>query len=175
MKSAQFGYAGIYPSVDSTAFVAQNASLVGDVSVGKDASIWYGAVLRGDVDKIVVGDSTNIQDLTVVHTDRAQGSTEIGMCVTVGHSCILHACTIMDYAFVGMGSIVMDRAVMERESMLAAGSLLTKGKVVKTGELWAGRPARMLRMLTDEEILHLRESAENYVALAREYLSSLGA
>ncbi|AGR79070.1 carbonic anhydrase [Anaplasma phagocytophilum str. HZ2] len=170
MREVLVPYAGVSPSVDSTAFIAGNARIIGDVCIGKNASIWYGTVLRGDVDKIEVGEGTNIQDNTVVHTDSMHGDTVIGKFVTIGHSCILHACTLGNNAFVGMGSIVMDRAVMEEGSMLAAGSLLTRGKIVKSGELWAGRPAKFLRMMTEEEILYLQKSAENYIALSRGYL-----
>ncbi|QJC27874.1 protein YrdA [Anaplasma platys] len=163
-------YDGIAPRVDKTAFVASNASIIGDVVIGKNVSVWYGVVLRGDVDKIFVGEGTNIQDNTVVHTDSEHGKTAIGKFVTVGHGCILHACTVMDRAFVGMGSTVMDRSIMEEGSMLAAGSLLTRGKVIKSGELWAGRPAKLLRVMSEEEILHLQKSAESYIELSRKYL-----
>ena len=170
IKGCLLSYDDVVPSVDSTAFVAHNAYVIGAVSLSGNVSIWYGAVLRGDVDKIFVGEGTNIQDLTVVHTDSEHGDTQIGKFVTVGHSCILHACTVKDKAFVGMGSIVMDRAIIEEEGMLAAGSLLTKGKVVGSRELWAGRPAKFMRCLTDEEVLHLQRSSENYVRLSRRYI-----
>ncbi|MGN7678214.1 MAG: gamma carbonic anhydrase family protein [Anaplasma sp.] len=166
-------YMGIVPFVDATAFVADNARLIGQVSIGKNVSIWYGSTLRGDVGKIIVGESTNIQDHTVVHTDSRYGDTEIGRFVTVGHGCILHACTLMDRVLVGMGSLIMDRAVMEEGSMLAAGSLLTREKVVKSGELWAGRPAKYLRNLLDDEISYLQESAQGYVELSRQYLTAM--
>ncbi|WP_042892785.1 gamma carbonic anhydrase family protein [Anaplasma marginale] len=163
-------YMGVLPSVDSTAFVADNARLIGRVAVGKNASIWFCSVLRGDVGKIVVGEGSNIQDNTVVHTDREYGDTAIGKFVTVGHGCILHACSLMDKAFVGMGCVIMDRALMEECSMLAAGSLLTRGKVVKSGELWGGRPAKYMRMLSDQELAYLQQSADGYIELSRSYL-----
>ncbi|ASI47951.1 MAG: gamma carbonic anhydrase family protein [Anaplasma ovis] len=171
MGNASFtSYMGTLPSVDPTVFVAENAHLIGQVTVGKSASIWFGSVLRGDVGKIVVGEGSNIQDNTVVHVDQEYGDTEIGKFVTVGHGCILHACSIMDKAFVGMGCVVMDRALMEECSMLAAGSLLTRGKVVKSGELWGGRPAKYMRMLSDQELAYLQQSADGYIALSRSYL-----
>ncbi|ACZ48944.1 putative hexapeptide transferase family protein [Anaplasma centrale str. Israel] len=163
-------YMGVLPSVDSTAFVADNARLIGRVAVGKNASIWFCSVLRGDVGKIVVGEGSNIQDNTVVHTDQEYGDTEIGKFVTVGHGCILHACSLMDKTFVGMGCVIMDRALMEECSMLAAGSLLTRGKVVKSGELWGGRPAKYMRMLSDQELAYLQQSADGYIELSRSYL-----
>ena len=171
MGNASFkSYMGALPSVDSTAFVAENAYLIGQVTVGKDASIWFGSVLRGDVGKIVVGEGSNVQDGTVVHVDQKYGNTEVGKFVTIGHGCILHACSIMDKAFVGMGCVIMDRALMEECSMLAAGSLLTRGKVVKSGELWGGRPAKYMRMLSDQELTYLQQSADRYIALSRSYL-----
>ena len=170
IKGSILSFAGVMPFVDSTAFIAHNACVIGDVTIRKNVSVWYGAVLRGDVDKIFIGEGTNIQDLTVIHTDSEHGDTNIGKFVTVGHGCILHACTIKDKAFVGMGSTVMDRAVIEKEGMLAAGSLLTKGKVVGSGELWAGRPAKFLRHLTADEVMHLQRSSDNYVILSRKYI-----
>lgn len=165
-------YEGITPRIDDTAFIACNSCVVGDVVIGRNVSVWYGVVLRGDVDKILIGEGTNIQDNTVIHTDSEYGQTAIGRFVTVGHGCILHACTVMDRAFVGMGSTVMDRAVMEEDSMLAAGSLLTRGKVIKSGELWAGRPAKLLRKLSVEEMKYLQKSAQSYIELSRKYLES---
>ena len=162
-------YCDAFPNVSSTAFIADNACLIGDVSVHSESSVWFGAVLRGDVDKIVIGEGTNVQDNTVIHTDRNFGDTKIGKFVTIGHACILHACTIMDTAFVGMGSVVMDSAIIEEGAMLAAGSLLTRGKVVKSGEIWAGRPAKFLRKLSYEETLHLMQSAKDYIELSRQY------
>ncbi|MCU7611280.1 gamma carbonic anhydrase family protein [Anaplasma capra] len=169
-NASLIGHMGVFPSVDSTAFVAENARLIGQVTVGRNASIWFCSTLRGDVGKIIVGEGANIQDNTVVHVDREYGDTTIGKFVTIGHGCILHACSLMDMAFVGMGSVVMDRALMEERSMLAAGSLLTRGKVVKSGELWGGRPAKYVRMLSDEEMQYLQTSADGYITLSRSYL-----
>lgn len=153
----------------SSVFIAHGACVIGDVILDEETSIWYNCVLRGDVGKIFVGKSTNIQDLTMIHVDVNYGDTEIGDFVTVGHSCLLHACTISDNAFVGMGSIVMDGAFLEEHSMLAAGSLLTRSKVVRKGELWSGRPAKFTRFLTDEEIEGIRHSADSYSELAKKY------
>ncbi|WP_395877762.1 gamma carbonic anhydrase family protein [Ehrlichia muris] len=163
-------YKNFVPNVDNTVFIAPTASVIGNVYIGKDASVWYNSVLRGDVGIISVGEGTNIQDNTVVHVDRNYGDTEIGKMVTVGHGCILHACQIHDYAFIGMGSIIMDNVIMEKNTMLASGSLVTKGKIIKSGELWVGRPAKFFRMLSEEEINHIKESANNYIQLSREYL-----
>ncbi|AHX05058.1 gamma carbonic anhydrase family protein [Ehrlichia japonica] len=163
-------YKNFVPNIEDTVFIAPTASVIGNVYIGKDASVWYNSVLRGDVGIISIGEGTNIQDNTVVHVDRNYGDTEIGKMVTVGHGCILHACQIHDYAFIGMGSIIMDKVIMEKNTMLASGSLITKGKVIKSGELWGGRPAKFFRMLSEEEINHIKESANNYIQLSREYL-----
>ncbi|QGR02889.1 gamma carbonic anhydrase family protein [Ehrlichia ruminantium] len=165
-----FNYKCIVPNISSEVFVASTAVIIGDVHISMRCSIWYNSVLRGDVGRIVIGMGTNIQDNTVIHVDRNHGDTNIGSMVTVGHGCILHACEIHDYVFVGMGSIIMDNVVIEKNAMIAAGSLVTKGKIVKTGELWAGRPAKFFRMLSNEEIEEISKSADNYIELARDYL-----
>jgi gamma-carbonic anhydrase len=177
-------YRGTLPTIDSSAFIAQTAILSGDVRIGKNSGIWYGCVLRGDVTKIVVGENTNIQDNSVLHGTRpnhaqnktgAEGSpTIIGNNVTIGHGAIIHACTIKDNSFVGMGSIVMDMAVVEEFGMLAAGAVLTPGKVVKSGQIWAGNPAKYFRDMTEVEKNYIKISADNYAELAREYKESEG-
>lgn len=172
-------YRGILPTIDSTAFIAHNAIISGDTVIGKNVGIWYGCVIRGDVAKIRIGDNTNIQDNTVIHVTRANhvqnktgdegGPTIIGSGVTVGHSAIIHACVIEDHAFIGMGSVVMDLARVEEFGMLAAGAVLTPGKVVKKGQIWAGNPAKYFRDLTEAEKNYIKTSAENYIELANEY------
>jgi carbonic anhydrase/acetyltransferase-like protein (isoleucine patch superfamily) len=172
-------YRGIKPNIDPSSFVALNAIISGDVVIGKNVGIWYGCVIRGDVEKIRIGDDTNIQDNTVIHVTRANhvqnktgdkgAPTIIGKGVTVGHSAVIHACTIEDYAFVGMGCVVMDLSRVETFGMLAAGAILTPKKVVKSGQIWAGNPARYLRDLTPEEKNYIKTSAQNYVELMQEY------
>ena len=172
-------YRGITPKIDSSSFIASTAIVSGDVVIGKNVGIWYGCVLRGDVEKIRIGDDTNIQDNTVIHVTRANHAqnktgdegapTIIGKGVTVGHSAIIHACIIEDYAFIGMGSIMMDLAKVESYGMLAAGAVLTPGKIVKSGQIWAGNPAKYFRDLTEAERNYIKISAENYMDLAREY------
>ncbi|ABD46435.1 hexapeptide transferase family protein [Neorickettsia sennetsu str. Miyayama] len=165
---------GTFPSTADTYFIAENAFLIGNVTVGTRSSIWYGCNIRGDVNYINIGSYTNIQDCTMIHVSHGEkGHTEIGNYVTVGHQCLLHACTLMDETFVGMGSIIMDGAIMESGSMVAAGSLVTSNKRIKSGELWLGRPAKFVRILTAEEISHIRESAIRYAALAEEYIRDL--
>ncbi|MBM3580053.1 MAG: gamma carbonic anhydrase family protein [Alphaproteobacteria bacterium] len=174
-----FPYNNIQPSIDPSAFVAHTAIISGDVSIGKNSGIWYGCVLRGDVTKITIGENTNIQDNCVLHGTRpnhAQNKTGsegapviVGSNVTIGHNAIIHACVIEDYAFVGMGAIIMDLARVEKFGMLAAGAMLTPGRVVKSRQIWAGNPAKYFRDMTKEEIDYIQISADNYAQLAREY------
>ena len=157
------------PNINKGAFIADTAKVIGDVTIGEDSNIWFGTVLRGDVHEIVIGDRTNIQDNSVVHVSYESAGAYIGSDVTIGHGCIIHACTIMDRAFIGMGSLLMDKAMVQEHAMLAAGSLLTPNKVVPSGELWGGRPAKFMRKLTDEDIKHFSWSADHYVQLAKTY------
>ncbi len=162
-------YRGITPKIDGTAFVAENAAIIGDVEIGAGAGIWFGATLRGDVNDIKIGARTNIQDGTVIHTSLGVQGTYIGDDVTVGHMALLHACTIGNRAFIGMQSLVMDEVVVEDEAMVAAGSMVTPRKRIPRHQLWGGRPARYMRDMTPEEIEYLQISADRYAALAKEY------
>ena len=162
-------YQGTLPTIDPSCFIAPNATLIGDVHVGEGSNIWFGCVLRGDVHEIRVGKRTNIQDLTMVHVARGKFGTYIGDDITIGHSAIIHAATLEDGCFVGMGATVMDGAVIESKAMLGAGALLSPGKRIGSGELWAGVPARKIRDLREEEIAGFPASAKNYVALAEQY------
>lgn len=172
-------YRNILPKIADSAFIADNAVISGDTVIGDNSGIWYGCVIRGDVAKIRIGSDTNIQDGTIVHVTRANhlqnktgaagGPTIIGDGVTIGHQAIIHACTIGDHAFIGMGAVIMDLAVVEEYGMVAAGAILTPGKIVKSGELWGGNPARFMRMLSDKEKEYIAISAQNYAELAAEY------
>ncbi|WP_194745147.1 gamma carbonic anhydrase family protein [Thermaurantiacus tibetensis] len=162
-----YPFAGRLPELAPSAWVAPTAAVVGDVTLGEGASVWYNCVLRGDVMPIRVGARSNIQDGTVVHVTRRLAETVIGADVLVGHSCMIHGCTLMDRAFVGLGAIVMDGCVVEPDGMVAAGALLTPGKRVGGRELWAGRPAKLVRLLSDEEVARNRAGAAGYVELAR--------
>ena len=163
-------FKNIFPKIDGSAFVAENAVIIGDVEIGGESSIWYNCVLRGDVNNIKIGARTNIQDGTVIHVSSTGQGTYIGDDVTVGHMALLHACTIRDRAFIGMKACVMDDAVIEEEAMVAAGALVTPGKRIPSRQLWGGSPARYMRDLTVEEIKFLKFSADRYVELPREYL-----
>jgi len=162
---------GFVPKVDPTAFVAANATLVGDVEVAANASLWFGVILRGDGPGIRIGESSNLQDGTVVHVARRGLMTVVGKNVTVGHMVLLHACEVQDDAFVGMHSTVLDGAVIEGEAMVAAGALIPPGKVVRRGELWAGNPGRKLRNLTEKDYENFKRVVADYVTLARSYSS----
>jgi carbonic anhydrase/acetyltransferase-like protein (isoleucine patch superfamily) len=172
-------YRTILPNIDSTAFIAHTAIISGDTKIGKNSGIWYGCVLRGDVTKITIGDNTNIQDNCVLHGTRpnhAQNKTGnkdapviVGSGVTIGHNAIIHACIIEDNSFIGMGSIVMDLAQVEEFGMLAAGAVLTPGKIVKSGQIWAGNPAKYFRDMNEAERNYIKISADNYAEMAAEY------
>lgn len=163
-------YKDIHPQLGSDIFVADTARVIGDVVIGDHSNIWYGCVLRGDVNDIKVGMRTNIQDGTVVHVSSTLQGTYIGNDVTIGHMALIHACTIGDAAFIGMQACVMDGAEIEGGAMVAAGALVTPGKKVPSGQLWAGSPAKYMRDLTDEERAYIKHSAAHYVRLAGEYL-----
>jgi carbonic anhydrase/acetyltransferase-like protein (isoleucine patch superfamily) len=162
-------YQGIWPRIADSAFIAAGAVVVGDVTIGEEANIWFGCVLRGDVQSITIGDRTNIQDGTVIHVTRKIGPTVIGSEVTVGHMALIHAATVEDRAFVGMGSRMLDFSCIESGGYLAAGAVLTPRKRVPTGELWAGNPAKLLRSINADEADWIPKSAEHYVALAGHY------
>jgi carbonic anhydrase/acetyltransferase-like protein (isoleucine patch superfamily) len=173
-------FGGKTPRVDPAAFVAPGARLVGDIDIGPEASIWYNCVLRGDVNRITIGARTNIQDGSVIHVDspkpghEAGHPTIIGADVLIGHLAMVHGCILHDRAFVGLGAIVMDGCEIESEGMLAAGAMLTPGKRIPAGQLWAGRPAKYVRDLSPEELAGQREGVAHYVALAKAHAEALG-
>jgi carbonic anhydrase/acetyltransferase-like protein (isoleucine patch superfamily) len=160
---------GFTPKVEPTAFIAANATLVGDVEIAANASIWFGCILRGDGPGIRVGENSNLQDGTVVHVAARGLMTTVGRNVTVGHMALLHACEVQDGAFIGMHSTVLDGAVIESEAMVAAGALIPPGKIVRRGELWAGNPARKLRDLTGKDYETFKRIVADYVTLSKSY------
>ncbi len=157
------------PQLEDGVFLAASAEVIGRVKIGRDSSVWYQSVLRGDVHDIVIGRRSNIQDHCVLHTSHGVSPCIVGDDVTVGHRVILHGCEVQDRCLVGMGSIVMDRAVLESGCLLAAGSLVPEGRVLRGGFLYAGVPARERRELTDDEIAFLAASARHYVEVARNH------
>lgn len=171
-------YRGAMPTLGARAYVDPAATLIGDVVLGEDVSLWPGVVVRGDVNFIRIGARTNVQDGTVVHVSHdgphaklGGFATVIGEDVTIGHKAIVHACRIGDACLVGMGAIVLDGAVVEKHGFVGAGALVAPGKVVGSGEMWLGNPARKERMLSDAEIEALYYSAKHYVRLKDEYLA----
>lgn len=161
-------YKGIEPKIDETAFIAESADLVGQVTIERNANIWYGTVLRADDNYITVGENTNIQDGSIVHISE-KFPTIIGKNVTVGHKSIIHGCEIGDNTLIGMGSIVLDGAKVGEFTLLGAGSLVPPGKEIPSGVLAMGSPAKVIRELSDEEKENLTNSALKYVKLANNH------
>ena len=171
-------YRDILPTVGQRAYVDPAATVIGDVVLGDDVSIWPGTIVRGDVNFIRIGARTNVQDGSVIHVSHdgphaklGGFATVIGEDVTIGHKAIVHACRIEDACLVGMGATVLDGAVMQKHAFLGAGALLTPGKVMGEGEMWLGSPAKFARRLSDAEIEALFYSARHYVKLKDEYLT----
>lgn len=155
---------GYAPFIGEHTWLAPNATVVGDVHIGKNCSIWYQAVLRGDVGKITIGDATNVQDGVVIHSTTGKSTVTIGERVTIGHRAIIHGCTIHDEALIGMGAVVLDNAVIESGAVVAAGAVILENTRVKAGTIWAGVPARPVKQLDiDQSREQLRRSAEGYV------------
>jgi gamma-carbonic anhydrase len=162
-------FKGFVPKVAASAFIAPNATLIGDVEIAANANIWFGCILRGDGPGIRIGENSNLQDGTVVHIASRGLMTTVGRNVTVGHMVLLHACEVQDDSFVGMHSTVLDGAVIETGAMVAAGAVVTPRKIVRKGELWAGNPALKLRDLTEKDYETFRRVAAQYVRLANSY------
>ncbi len=168
-----FSLDGVTPVIAADAFIAPSAAVIGNVEIGSETGIWFHCLVRGDMEAIRIGARTNIQDGTVIHVDSGGMSTHIGDDVTVGHNAVIHACTLKNRAFVGISATVLDGAVIEEGGMLAAGGLLTPRKVIGPNELWAGAPAKLLRVMSDEERKKFDRNAEVYRALARQFRSGL--
>jgi len=162
-------YGDVYPKLDPTVFIAQNAVVIGDVTIGEYSSIWFQTVVRGDVNSIRLGSATNIQDGCVLHVTKGAHSLLIGDKVTVGHRVVLHGCTVGNSVLIGIGAIVLDGAVVEKESMVGAGSLVPPGFRAPSGTLVMGIPARVKRELSPEEIKNIDKSAKNYVEYSKNY------
>ncbi len=161
---------GKSPRIHSSAFIAPGCRIVGDVEIGPDASVWYNCVIRADTNRIVIGARSNIQDGSVVHCESASPAhpdgfpTIIGDDVLIGHLAMVHGSVLEDRAFVGLGAIVMDGCRIASDAMLAAGAMLTQGKTIESRQLWAGRPAKYMRDLTDEALADMQTGVAHYVA-----------
>ncbi|MDX1917194.1 MAG: gamma carbonic anhydrase family protein [Rickettsiaceae bacterium] len=165
-------YKNIFPKIHETVFVGSSVNIIGDVTIGENSSIWYNSVVRGDVAPVIIGSGVNVQDGTVIHTSRFNGPCVIGDRVTIGHICLLHACNLHPDSFIGMGSIIMDKVVVESFGFVAAGSLVTPGKAIKSRELWAGRPARFVREIGEEEEFLIKDTTTHYMMLASHHKES---
>jgi carbonic anhydrase/acetyltransferase-like protein (isoleucine patch superfamily) len=170
-------YQGRQPVIRERVFVHSSATLIGDVQLADDVSIWPGAIIRGDVNHIRIGAASNIQDLSMLHVSHksscepAGAPLTIGKHVTVGHHVILHGCTIEDECLIGMGSIVMDKVIIQERVLVGAGSLVPEGKVLESGHLYLGSPVLKVRKLTEQELAHFMYSAEHYVRLKNNYIN----
>lgn len=171
MNGPLYPFEGKLPDIHERAWVAPTAAVIGDVTIGELSNIWYHCVLRGDSNHIRIGARTNIQDGTIIHVNSGSFPTIVGDDVTVGHAAIIHACTLGNRAFVGMGATVLDGAVIEEGGVLAAGSVLPPGKRVPALELWMGNPAKLVRVLTEEARAGFDRTAPHYVELAGRHRS----
>lgn len=160
---------GITPKIHPSVFIAEGVYVIGDVEIGKDSSVWFNTVIRGDVHYIRIGERTNIQDNTVVHVTSKKFPTNIGSNVTIGHSAVIHACTINDYCLIGMGAVILDGANVGPYALVAAGAVVIMGMNIPEGMLAAGVPAKIIRPLTNEERHSLAQSAQNYVDYVASY------
>lgn len=160
------------PKFGDNCFLAETAAIIGDVEIGDNCSIWYGAVLRGDVHYIKIGNNTNIQDNVVVHATYKKSATNIGNNVTVAHGAIVHGCTIHDNVMIGMNAVVLDDAVVESNTIIAAGSVVTKGTIVESGCVYAGIPAKKIKEISKEllegEIIRIATAYETYAGWYKE-------
>jgi len=160
---------GIKPDIHEDTFIADNASVIGDVSIGKGSSVWYGAVIRGDIEKITIGEFTNIQDNSVVHTE-TDIPTKIGDYTVIGHNAIVHGCTIGSNCLIGMGAIILNKAVIGDNCIIGAGALVPEGKVIPPNSLVLGMPGKVVRNVTDEEVERIRGNAIRYNELYKKHL-----
>lgn len=164
-------FKGNTPKVHNNAFVAERADVIGNVTIEEDASVWFGAVIRGDENSIVIGKGTNVQDNVTIHVSNAT-KTHIGEYVNIGHGAIIHGCTIGSHSLIGMGSIILDGVEIGENTIVGAGSLVPQGKKIPSGVLCVGSPAKVVRELTEEDRKTIMRNAEHYVKLSKEYLNN---
>lgn len=157
---------GVYPTIGQDCFVAPNATIVGDVVLGDQCTVWFNAVIRGDVHSICIGNKTNIQDGAVIHCTYQKAPTTIGSNVSIGHNALVHGCTVQDNVLIGMGAIVMDHAVVQEHCIVAAGAVVLENTVCESGYIYAGVPAKKVKALTPEQIAGMAKTADNYVMYA---------
>lgn len=162
-------FKGINPIIHNTCYISESVDIIGNVVIKENANIWFGTRIRGDMNSIIIGENTNIQENSVIHVDSHCG-TYIGNNVTIGHGAIIHGCTINDNVLVGMGSIILNEAIIGKNTIIGAGSLIPQGKEIPEGVLCLGSPAKVIRKLTEEEISKIQESADNYVSISKNYI-----
>lgn len=160
---------GIKPQIDKTCYLSESVDIIGDVVIKKNVNIWFGTRIRADINKVIIGENSNIQENSVVHVD-INSSTIIGKNVTIGHGAIIHGCKIENNVLVGMGSILLNDAKIGKNTIIGAGALVTQGKEFPEGVLILGNPAKVIRELTRDEIESIQRSADNYVALSKKYI-----
>lgn len=157
------------PRFDDTVFVAPSADIIGDVTIGRQSSVWFNVTIRGDVNWIEIGERSNVQDNVCIHVMNRTGPTMVGNEVTIGHSAVIHGCTIHDRVLIGIQATVLDEAVIESDVIVAAGSLVPPGKRLETGYLYMGSPVKQVRNLSGEEIESIKKHADNYIKYSRAY------
>ncbi len=162
-------FLGRKPNIHKTAFIAQSADIIGDVIIGKESSAWFNVTIRGDVNKISIGDRSNVQDNVCIHVMNQTGPTLIGDEVTVGHGAVIHGCTIKDRVLVGINATILDKAIIESDVIVAAGTLVPPNKTLDSGFLYMGSPAKAVRKLSENEIASIKKYSENYVKYGRAY------
>ena len=161
-------FEGVTPRINKNTYISESVDIIGKVNVEENVNIWFGTRLRGDMNNIIIGENTNIQENSVVHVD-INSPCIIGKNVTIGHGTIIHGCSISDNVFVGMGSIILNNAKIGKNTIIGAGSLVTQGKEFPEGVLILGNPAKVIRQLTEAEIESIQRSADNYVSLSKKY------
>jgi carbonic anhydrase/acetyltransferase-like protein (isoleucine patch superfamily) len=160
----------ITPKIAEDVFLAENATIIGDVEIGEGSSVWFGAVIRGDVDSIRIGKRTNVQDLVMVHCSFEYSPTHIGDDVTIGHGAVVHGCEVRDRCLIGMNAVVLDKAVVGPDAVVAAGSVVLEGTVIEPGFLYGGIPAKKIKALTEKQLQGLKDSAAGYAKFSKWYM-----
>lgn len=162
-------FLGKIPRIPESAFVVESADIIGDVTLGEESSIWFNVTIRGDVNRITIGDRSNVQDNVCIHVMNQTGPTFIGNEVTIGHGAVVHGCTIKDRVLIGINATILDKAVIEPDVIVAAGTLVPPNKTLESGYLYMGSPAKAARKLSKEEIASIRKYSQNYVKYSRAY------
>lgn len=158
---------GISPEIGKDCFIAENSTIVGDVKIGNNCSVWFNAVIRGDVNYIRIGDNTNIQDNATIHCTYLKAGTDIGNYVSIGHNALVHGCTLKNNVLIGMGAIVMDHAVVEEFTIIAAGAIVLENMICESGFIYAGIPAKKIKPISEEQREMLRKLPDNYVMYSK--------